>query len=324
VIHIGAHLFTGAGELGCSARQLNSEEAFSGNRFVSKVNWWMRGHQPNQLHEFSARIVQECRLQRPDVMVATGIAPIDENALKEIGYLGVKRCNYLTDDPWNPSHRAPWFLCALPFYDHIFSPRRSNIGDLQRHGCPAVSYLPFAYAPALHFYDPPMGGEHSADVVFAGGADPDRVALVHTLIRHGFRVALYGGFWERYRQTRNHCFGHADPLTLRRAVAGAKVALCLVRRANRDGHTMRTFETAAMRACMLAEHTQEHEEILGTDGDAVVYFRSEAEMLERLRWLLERDEERRRLGAAVHARITGGGNTYKDRLETMLTIVARA
>jgi hypothetical protein len=46
-------------------------------------------------------------------------------------------------------------------------------------------------------------------------------------------------------------------------------------------------------------------------------------MVERLRWLMHHDEERRRLGAAAHARITGGGNTYKDRLETMLSIVAR-
>ena len=101
------------------------------------------------------------------------------------------------------------------------------------------------------------------------------------------------------------------------------MALCLVRRANRDGHSMRTFETAAMRACMLAEHTEEHEEILGADGETVIYFRSEAEMVERIRWLLHHDEERWRLGAAVHERITGGANTYKARLETMLSIIAR-
>jgi len=322
VIHIGAHLFTGAAELGYSASQLNSEEAFAGSRLLAKMNWWMRGRKPNHLREFSERIVQECRRHRPDAMVTTGLAPIDDVALSEIGELGVKRCNYLTDDPWNPAHRAPWFLRALPEYDHVFSPRRSNIGDLQKHGCRAVSYLPFAYAPTLHFYDPPQTLDHSADVVFGGGADADRVALVSTLIRQGYRVALYGGYWQRYPQTRNHSRGHADPMTLRRVIAGAKVALCLVRRANRDGHTMRTFETAAMRACMLVEHTIEHEEILGPDGEAVVYFRSDAEMVERLRWLLDHDEERRRLGAAVHARITGARNTYKDRLETILAVGA--
>lgn len=326
VIHLGAHLFAGARGLGYAVDLFNSEEAFSGNSLTVKLNWWMRGRRPNHLREFSDRVVQACRVQQPEVMLATGIAPIDEAALKEIGAMGVRRCNYLTDDPWNPAHRAPWFLLALGQYDLIFSPRKSNMDDLQKHGCPRVCYLPFAYAPKLHFYDPLSSPEEvrrdSVDVVFAGGADHDRVCLVGRLIREGFRVALYGGYWERYSVTKSHSLGHADPPTLRKAIAGAKVALCLVRRANRDGHSMRTFELAAIGACMLAEYTVEHEEILGPDGQAVVYFRSETEMIDRLRWLLDNDQERGRLGAAVRARITAGRNTYKDRLETMLTVGA--
>lgn len=328
VVHIGAHLFAGADELGYSVSRLNTEEAFFGNRLVARLNWWMRGRRPNLLREFGDRIVQACQVQRPELMVATGIAPIDEAALREVGEMGVRRFNYLTDDPWNPAHRAPWFLRALRHYDHIFSPRKSNMDDLRKHGCRAVSYLPFAYAPELHFSDPPSAPEevatHSSDVVFAGGADSDRVAIFGSLIRQGFHVVLYGGYWERYSVTKRHVLGHADPQTLRKAIAGARVALCLVRRANRDGHSMRTYEVAAMGACMLAEYTQEHEEILGPDGEAVVYFRSETQMIDRLRWLLDNDKERRRLGAAVRARITGGRNTYKDRLETMIAMATGA
>jgi len=325
-IHIGAHLLAGADELGYPVRRFNSEEAFAGNRLVARMNWWMRGRRPNCLREFSDRIVQVCQAQRPEVVVSTGISPIDEAALRQVGEMGVKRCNYLTDDPWNPTHRAPWFLRALQQYDHIFSPRRSIMGDLHAHGCRTISYLPFAYAPELHFSDPPFTPDevarYSSDVVFAGGADSDRVAILGSLIRQGFQVALYGGYWERHSITKRYALGHADPSTLRKAIAGAKVALCLVRRANRDGHSMRTFEVAAMGACMLAEYTKEHEEILGPDGEAAVYFRSESEMVDRLRWLLDNEKERQRLRAAVQIRITGGRNTYKDRLETMLAIGA--
>src|SRR5207237_781039 len=143
-------------------------------------------------------------------------------------------------------------------------------------------------------------------------------------IREGFDVALYGGYWDRYHETRHVTRGHADPQTLRHAIGGAKVALCLVRRANRDGNAMRTFEVAAMGASMLVEYTEEHREILGEDGEAVVYFRTPAQMIDRVRWLLHHDEERSRLAAAVLARITGGRNTYKDRLETMLAVSAGA
>jgi len=236
--------------------------------------------------------------------------------------LGVERLNYLTDDPWNPAHKAPWFMRALLHYDHVFSPRRSNLKDLRKFGCPKISHLPFAYSREIHFSELPVGSEEqqrfSSDIIFAGGADPERKPYLAELIKEGLRVALYGGYWERYRETKAHAMGHADPHTLRKAVAGAKVALCLVRRANRDGHSMRTFELAAMGACILAEDTEEHREILGQDGEAVVYFRTIPEMVQRSRWLIEHPQERMRLAHAARNRIVMGQNTYRDRLRAML------
>ena len=140
------------------------------------------------------------------------------------------------------------------------------------------------------------------------------------LIREGFNIALYGGYWDAHSVTRQAARGHAAPATLRKAIRGAKVALCLVRKANRDGSAMRTFEVAAIGACTLAEYSEEHRQILGEDGDAVVYFRSPQELIARLRWLLAHDEERLRLGTAVRTRITSGQHTYKDRLQTMLAV----
>ena len=52
----------------------------------------------------------------------------------------------------------------------------------------------------------------------------------------------------------------------------AKVNLCLVRRAKRDGHVMRSFEIAAVGGCMLAQDTDEHREIFGPEGEAVRLF----------------------------------------------------
>ena len=75
---------------------------------------------------------------------------------------------------------------------------------------------------------------------------------------------------------------------------------------------------------MLAEDTEEHREILGPEGHTAVYFRSRDEMVERLRWLLDHEEERHRLGNAVRAHITSGRNTYRDRLETMLANAVKA
>jgi spore maturation protein CgeB len=320
--NVGGALESAATHLPVEVRLMESRLAMEASPWIRRVNWWLRGRRPTHLARFSEEVVRECREWRPDVLVATGLAPLERSALQRIKGVGTRLVNYLTDDPWNSAHRAKWFLEALPAYDVVFSPRRLPIDDIRKAGARCVQFLPFAYCPQLHFPENGPPKTRVDDIVFSGGADRDRVPVIQAVIRSGVRLGLYGSLWERFPETRAHTRGQADIQTLRYAHSTAKVALCLVRRANRDGHTMRTFEVAAMRSCMLAEHTEEHEEILGADGEAVVYFRSEAEMIERMRWLLDRDEERVRLGAALHARITGGRNTYRDRLETMLAVAA--
>jgi hypothetical protein len=321
-IHVGAHFLEGAGSLGLVAKIEDVRQAFAGPRWLKRINWWLRGCRPTRLRAFSRQIVAACNAWQPRWLLATGIAPLDRACLEEICRLGIKRLNYLTDDPWNRAHRAGWFVDALPAYDHVFSTRRANLDDLRRLGCPAVSFLPFAYAPRLHFPEDVSANGHVAgpapDLFFAGGADPDRIPYLAACIRAGFQVQLHGGYWDRFPETRDHAHGHIGPHELRTALRQAHVALCLVRRANRDGNVMRTFEVPAIGACMLTEDTAEHREIFGPDGENVVYFQTIPQMLDRLRWLLEHDDERARLAAAAHRLIISGKNTYGDRLEAML------
>jgi spore maturation protein CgeB len=296
--------------------------AYQAPKLVKTLNWHLRGRYPSNLQRFSQEIVNNCRSYQPQWLLTTGLSPIDASALKEIGKLGIKRLNFLTDDPWNKAHYAPWFFNALPHYDIIFSPRRANIPDLLKVGCQRVEYLPFGYDEVL-FYPETVKQEIQTaipDVLFAGGADKDRVLYMHALIKSGIQLALYGSYWEKYPETKSHTLGQADVPTLRSAIARAKICLCLVRRANRDGHCMRTFEVPAVGGCMLTEDTQEHRDIFGNEGENVLYFNSVSEMLEKTQWLLEHELERQRLANNAHRLITQGKNTYGDRLQTMLEL----
>ena len=321
-IHIGAHLLNAARALELSVELCDSNTAFAASWPVVKLNWWLRGHRPSRLDDFSQKVVETCERLRPKWLVSTGISPIADWALEAIGKVGTQRLNFLTDDPWNPSHKAPWFMSALPHYDHVFSPRRANLGDLRLLGCRRVSYLQFAYAPEMHFAEPPTTDSEkerfAADAIFAGGADPDRIRYIVALTKAGLNVALYGGYWTRFLETKPYGRGHADPQTLRKAIGGAKIALCLVRQANRDGHSMRTFEVPAIGGAMLVEDTEEHREIFGEEGEAVIYFNNIDQLIEKARWLKGSVEECRRLASASYELIVNGKHTYKDRLISML------
>ena len=325
-VHVGAHFENAAATLALSTRLCDVRAAFEAPSWRRRVNWWARGHRPSRLQEFSAHVLEAAAEHQADVVLATGLAPIDAPTLAKLGERGVLRVNFLTDDPWNPVHQAPWFMAALPRYDWVFSPRYANLSQIRALG-PRAEFLPFAYAPEVHFQEAVWTDEErarfAADVMLAGGADADRVALADGLIAAGIDMALYGGYWAHYSATRSQARGFLDAAELRRATSGARVCLVIVRRANRDGHSMRSFEVPAMGGCVLAEDTEDHRRIFGHEGEGALYFSTVEEAVTKARRLLRDPALRRALTAAGRDRITAGRNTYSDRLQTMLDACAK-
>jgi spore maturation protein CgeB len=316
--HVGSHLCCAAQAMGLEAAIYDSRMAFQGPRWLVAVSWRLAHRRPVRIRQFEKDLMKQCAVTGVSVVICTGIAPVTARVLIGLKRAGIRVLNYLTDDPWNPSHFAPWFLEALPYYDRVFSTKRATLEDLRHRGA-QCSFLPFAYNPELHTLLPQESPNGTRpDVVFVGGADKDRVPFVSALGKAGFQLHLYGSYWDRYRETKPYACGILPPEVVRAATGKAKVALCLVRRANRDGHCMRTFEIPAMSGCMLAENTEEHQEIFGAEGAAVLYFQNIGEMVEKTRWLVDRPAERQRLAAVAHALITTGGHTYSDRLLQML------
>lgn len=323
---LGGHLVSAARSLGVTVHLCDMRRAYGGGALRRRLSWWLRGRRPARLREFSAMVLDAVRRQQPDVMLATGLAPLDEPTLSAIGREGVRRVNFLTDDPWNPAHRAPWFLAGLGCYDHVWSPRHANLHDLRRTGVRRVDYLPFGYNPDVHRPQAPATDQerhaYDVDLLLAGGADRDRVAFLAPVLDAGFRVALHGGYWHRHAATRPYARGFLDVDGLRKATSAARVSLGLVRRANRDGHSMRTYEVPAMGGCLLAERTSDHERLFGREGEAVLYFQTPAEVIEHVRRLLAHPDDRDRLAQAARIRIEGGRHTYADRLSVILRAVS--
>jgi spore maturation protein CgeB len=324
--HVGRHFLEAAKSLSWEVVLMDVAEAYTAPLWVRRVSWHLLGHRPARLSAFSATVVERCRMFRPDCVLVTGIAPVSEAALKEIAALGIPVANFLTDDPWNRQHRAPWFMRALPSYRHVFTPRHANKADLRAHGVKNLSYLPFAYAPEDHHPAVSLSNEErsrwSGLVAFIGGADADRVAIVRALLRAGVPVGLWGGYWSEQPDQAAYAHGHADAETCRKIVAAAGANLCLVRRANRDGHSMRSYEMPAIGGCLLVEETSDHRTLFGPDGEAVIYFTQIDDLAGRARIALAMAErDRDLLRQRVRQKVVSCGNTYADRLEVIRDVL---
>src|SRR5437879_1630277 len=85
VVHVGAHLRSAADAAGVNSVLCDVREAFTAPFWAAKANWYLRGHRPTRLRDFSQRVERTCLEFRPRWLLATGLAPIDARALTNIG-----------------------------------------------------------------------------------------------------------------------------------------------------------------------------------------------------------------------------------------------
>lgn len=320
-VHVGESLGKAGKSLGHSVIHVDAMEAWRGPRLLRSFNWRFRDRVPLNGAAFASRLFSLCEEPGIDVLISTGLAPLQKQVLSSLRERGVVTMNYSTDDPWNRTQSCTWFLNSLPCYDVIFTTRRSNIDDFVKIGCQDVRYLPFGYDDALVRSSEGLVAP-SQDVLFVGGADRDRANFMRDFIRCGMPMTLVGNYWSRYPGLSSHWLGSKSGNEVAALTRAAKVNLCLVRRANRDGHVMRSFEIAAYGGCMLAEDTQEHRDLFGPDGEGVYYFRTPQDAAGRADDLLQNEDERRRLVQNLRRRVNIDKSSYVDRLSAMLNQVA--
>jgi spore maturation protein CgeB len=273
---------------------------------------------------FNRAFVRVARELRPDlVLVVKGayLAPETLDAVKRMS--GAVLANYATDDPFNPRASTAELVATIPLYDLYVCTKKAIMDDVSRAGAGSVSYLPFAYKPAVHFPEAPASlperERFEADVAFIGGADDDRARYLETLIDRlpDVRLALWGGFWRRHRRLGPYWRGIARGREYRLAISGAAVVVNLVRRANRDGHVMRTFEIPACGGCVLTERTAEHEHLFSQDVETR-FFGAPEELVHHVERLLACPSNRLSLAERARDWAVSGRHTYADRLSDLV------
>jgi hypothetical protein len=293
---------------------------------VRRVSFRLMGGWRLGYWRFNRDILAAARDLGPEMVLVSGSSAVAGSTLRELKeQTGAVLVNYATDDPFKKVGSGRCVAANIPIYDLYACTKRAIMGDVRAAGCRHVAFVPFGYEPSLHFPDtfgsPEELQKFSCDVAFVGSGDSDRYpyfrALVHAI--PDLRLHLYAGYWDRDPALAPYARGFALGRDYRLAMRGAKIAPCLVRRANRDGHVMRSFEVPACGAFMLAERTAEHEEFF-REGEEVGFFSSPTELVDKVRYYLKRDDERQRMAEAAYRKVTSANHTYADRLQQMLEL----
>ena len=271
------------------------------------IEWW----------EFQREVKGLILRHEPRLVLVTGTTALAPEIFREVQRYGGRIVNYLTDDPWNSIHRRRSFLRTLDQYDHVFSTKKALMKRLERHGVKSTSWLPFAYDPSIH-HPAVKDKEHEVDVVFVGTGARERLKWLDAIATiPGLTCRIHGNSWERYSTPGWEQCGEVVGEMYCKALGSARIALGLLREANGDLSTDRSYEIGAIHACGIYQDTPEHRKLLAGYPEEG-FFKTPEELKERVEKILRDQELQERMRSIGAARLSSDKDTYGARLRHIL------
>ncbi len=212
----------------------------------------------------------------------------------DIDLLPMPKIAYLID-----THVAPELRLAMArHFDCVFLAQKAQTEAFGEAGLEEVHWIPLACWPELHAV-PEQARRY--DVSYVGSFSAEEGER---------RKDLLDQVAQRFP---NHCIGRYWPQAMARVYAESKIVVNACH--NRDVN-MRVFEAMASGALLVTDEADGLEDLF-TDGEHLVIYRNDAEVLDRIAYYLEHEEERERI-ARSGQRLVLAEHTYTHRMDAIL------
>lgn len=210
----------------------------------------------------------------------------------------------MMERPW----QSQQYLKCIPLYDLHITTKPFIIDWFYEKGAQKVLLVNKTFQSDFHYPRELTVEEKDrlgADVGFIGTWEQERCDSLIYLAKHGIKVKVFGEWeWKKY-------VGKYENLTIiphalfdedyAKALSAFKIGLCFLKKRAFDTTTNRSIEIPACGGFMMAERTKEHQALFEEDKEAV-YFNSNKELLEKVRYYLAHENERAAIAKAGRQR----------------------
>ena len=214
------------------------------------------------------------------------------------------------------------FFKAVKFYDFHIITNSLNVPILEKKGVKKIIRTEFCYDPGVHC---PLSltendlEKYKSEVAFIGHWEPSTEKIISYLLQNNVPVRVWGPFWVRAKSLPNKkTVFPLYEIDYVKAISASKICLCILSKQNHNQSTIRTFEIPAIGSFMLAERTGEHKSYF-EEGKEAEYFSTLDELIEKIKYYLKNEEERKLIAARGRNRCITSGYTYQDRLRKILS-----
>ncbi|UQZ33228.1 spore maturation protein cgeB [Paenibacillus sp. PK3_47] len=278
-------------------------------------------------------LVEQAAVQRPDLILVLDGLDLSTEKIAELRSKGFKTAIWLTDDPYYTDYT----MKIVVHYDYVFTLERNCVEVYRSLGCAQVHYLPFA-AHREHYRPVTGRSQIIRDVSFIGSAYWNRVSFFRNIMPElmSYNTVINGIWWDRLPEAplygdRIEVGKWMSPQETAVTYSGSKIVINL-HRAHVDevennnalsipavSPNPRTFEIAAAGTLQLSDARED----MGTFykiGEEIDTFSTPLELMEKVRYYLTHEEERREMALRAFER-TLKDHTYTKRLNQLLTVI---
>ena len=235
-----------------------------------------------------------------------------------------KIVSYSPDNMALRHNQSQNFLGCIPLYDIHFTTKSYILNDMVRLGAKRINFTNKLYESTFH-YPRELSQDDiqrlGGDVGFIGVWEKERCDSILYLAQNGIKVKVFGsGKWNDYVGVDN--LEILPPLysdDYPKALQAFKISICFLRKLNFDLQTSRTMEIPACGGFMLAERTNEHMALF-EEGKEAEFFSNDEELLEKCRYYLSHDNERKNIAKAGRLRCETAGYSNEESIKRMVKI----
>lgn len=281
---------------------------------------------PAILAEYNCAVVNAARSFEPDLFFVFKGDSISVDTVAAARARGAVAINYYPDTGFDG-----YAAQAISAYDWVFTTKPAHIDFLrQRFEYTKATFVPHAFDPEVHHPQSLNAGDQSrygCDVVFIGNISKKKAAVLGHLMQalQDKRFKIWGS--EGWRNTSGllHKAYQGTPVwgaEYAKAINGARINLGLLYEGSSEAPagdviTARTFEVPASGGFMLHERTDEAMRYF-EEGRECAYFNDQDDLVDKIRYYLSHDYERRAIAEAGRRRALTSGYSYDDRVKSIL------
>ena len=306
-----------------------SDSGFAPISTLDRVLWKL-GIQRDKVG-INRRLIEAAKCTDPELLWIEKGNMIRPDTLRNLRQIAPRAVfvSYSEDDMFLGHNRTRAYVRGLPSYDCVFTTKALNVGEheLPALGARRVVAVDKSYDPHMHFPIKVSASDakrYGADVGFIGTYEDSRARSLSYLARNGITVRVWGNGWEKWRNRlprliiENRAIVNTEnDLAYTKSLCSTRINLGFLRELNRDTQTDRTMEIPACGAFMIAQRSDDHSRLF-EEGQETVLFRTDDELLEKVRYYLEHEGERAAIAKAGRLRCLASGYSETERMSLMI------